>query len=322
MLFRSALASYGVPSRFPRLRLAEFGADDHIRVLLANQHNEPLRVVDAALRQAGYAPPQTLIRPASPSEPFLTDLAGVLQEQFERTLIEAVGRFADQYQTSCVAFAGGAALNCVALGKLARARPDLELYVPPAPGDTGQGLGNALWLAYAKRSPIAEATPPSAIASASLGPRASRSSVERAIERSFPGQAGFNVTKIPDIPQLANQIATLVAQGRTVAIRAGGLEYGPRALGNCSIIADPRDPQAQWKVNQVKHRESFRPFAASVLERHLNRCFPGAPLSPFMSFAAHASELVRAAAPGIVHVDGTTRYQSVSANQGLFGSIL
>lgn len=317
-----ALASYGERSRFQRLRLAELDEQGAVRVLLPNRHDDPYATVADALRTAGYVVPPTLRRPASPEEPFLADVAATLQDQFERTLIESVEQFADRHQVSCVAFAGGAALNCIALGKLARARPDLELYVPPAPGDTGQGLGNALWLAYAEASPVREGANPPSIRAAALGPVPTAAAVAAAADRFIAARRGLKLTRPSRTAGLAEAAAALVANGKTVALRVGGLEYGPRALGHCSILADPRDPEAQWKVNQVKHRESFRPFATSVLERHLQACFPGAGPSPFMSFAARAGHAVRSAAPGIVHVDGTTRYQSVAADQGLFGAIL
>lgn len=317
-----ALAGYGDWRRLERLRLTEADALGRIRVSLPNLHDDPFGQVRAALGRAGYVEPEGLTRPASPKVPFLADLASVLQRQLEDTLISAVCSLADELGVSDVVFSGGVALNCIALGKLARTRPELRLYVPPAPGDTGQGLGNALWLAYAEASPVVEKKGPAEIRTASLGPTYEERRWRSAAEKFIGSRPHLRLTADLSMRDLASRAASSLVVGATVGVRWGRAEYGPRALGNCSILADPRRPDAQIKVNAIKRRESFRPFAASVLSESLADCFEGPPASPFMSFAGVASDLVRRIAPGVVHIDGTTRYQTVDAGSGLMREIL
>lgn len=317
-----ALAGYGDWRALDKLSLAQATTDGRIEVGLANGHDQPLRQINEALRKAGYNPPRRLARPATPECAFLADLAAALQHQVEAALISAVSTHCDKYNIDKVAFAGGLAMNCIGLGRLARARPDLALYVPPAPGDTGQAAGNALWLAYAEGSPVREQTAPSQISSAALGPLYPSSHWRRAAEDFVAQRRGYQLECDLGGEALAKRAAAAVVEGSTVGLRAGRAEYGPRALGQCSILADPRQPDAQSKINAIKGRESFRPFAASVLSEDADACFPGAVASPFMSFAGVASDQVRNTAPGIVHIDGTTRYQTVAPDSGLFRAII
>lgn len=317
-----ALAGYGDWRKLDKLVLARAGADGSIEVPLPNLHDDPIRQLNGALRRAGYNPPRELKRPATPYAPFLADLAGALQHQVESALTSAVSTLCDRYGVDQVAFAGGLAMNCIGLGRLSRARPDLTLYVPPAPGDTGQGLGNALWLAYTEASPLRERTAPAPITSAAMGPHYSGSHWRNAVEDFISTRSGFHLECDLAEDALAKRAASAIIRGETVGLRRGRAEYGPRALGQCSILADPRQAEAQLKVNAIKRREPFRPFAASVLSEEAEACFPGGLPSPFMSFATLASDFVREIAPGIVHVDGTTRYQTVGSDGGLLRAIL
>ena len=315
-----ALASYGNPNRFRDLDLILAGQHE-IRVNVSNIHNDPIGQISQALEQAGYCVPEDIKRPAQPQEAFLCDLAASVQKQLEDALIDFVGGMADHYGVSNIAFAGGLALNCVALGKLARARSDLRIYVPPAPGDTGQGLGNALWLAYSDQSPVYESVRPKPINSAALGTNAEMSA-QRLESLSLDEAHAVRCYDHIVSAALARAVATQLAQGKIIGMRVGRAECGPRALGQCSILADPRTKTIRHRVNEIKHRELFRPFAASVRSEDLHACFPNAPDSPFMSFAAEAADAIRRAAPGVVHVDGTTRYQTVDRGSGLLRSIL
>ena len=166
-----ALAPFGSAKNLPDLCLVDFIPPHSVRVPVANLHDEPMAQIEGVLRAAGYTVPESVKRPASPDDPFLCDVAAVLQQQTETAIISSVSALADKYKVAHVAFGGGVAMNCVALGKLAKARPDLYLYVPPAPADTGQALGNALWLAYADVSPISgkTRTKPEPINTSALG---------------------------------------------------------------------------------------------------------------------------------------------------------
>ena len=317
-----ALASYGDWRKLANLSLACATEAGHIHVALPNHHSDPIQQLNEALRKAGYNPPGDLSRAATPQMQFLADLAASLQHQVEAALITAVSGLCDRLDVDRVAFAGGLAMNCIGLGRLAHARPDLKLYVPSAPGDTGQALGNALWLAYAATSPVKEATPPAPIQTAALGPSYPASRWRSAAAGFIAAKSGFSLEAYLTSDELAKRAADAILCGEAVGLRRGRAEYGPRALGQCSILVDPRQPHAQLKVNAIKRREAFRPFAASVLSEQAETCFPGAVPSPFMSFATIASEFIRQTAPGIVHIDGTTRYQTVEADGQLLRAIL
>ncbi|HET9637687.1 MAG TPA: carbamoyltransferase C-terminal domain-containing protein [Allosphingosinicella sp.] len=307
-----ALSAFGDRRRLERLVLADIDERGKARVRLRNRHDDPLRQVSEALAAAGYEIPDGLHRPASPAEPFLADIAALAQHQVEASLAAEVSELTDRYRIQRVALAGGLAMNCVGLGRLAAARPDLEFYVPPAPGDTGQGLGNAIWLGYAQGSPVAETSRPRGLPTASLGPAYGRDRTGRAVELFAATRSWADVRSGLSDSALAQAALSSLSEGRIIGVRSGRAEYGPRALGQCSILADPRDPDAHGRVNRIKKREDFRPFAASILQEHCAACFDVPVFSPFMSFAASATPYFARAAPAVVHVDGTTRYQSVT----------
>lgn len=317
-----ALAGYGDRTNLENLALAQATSDGGIEVLVENLHDDPIAQINAALQNAGYTPPTDLRRPATSESAFLADLAAMLQHQLETTLTAVVSTLSDMYEVRDVAFAGGLAMNCIALGRLARTRPDLSLYVPPAPGDTGQGLGNALWLAYAENSPVQESVRPLPIGSAAMGPAYGAARYREAARTFVEAYSDFRLEADLEDHELAAKIAAALLAGKTVGVRRGRAELGPRALGQCSILADPRQAKVQIKVNAIKMRENFRPFAASVLAEQADTCFPGGTESPFMSFAGHASDWVRQNTPGIVHIDGTTRYQTVRQDGSLLRLVL
>ena len=117
-----------------------------------------------------------------------------------------------------------------------------------------------------------------------------------------------------------HQVASLISNGNIVAIYQGRSEAGPRALGNRSFLYDPRDKYAKDYVNRVKKRESYRPFAASIMKEHVNDWFDMAGLeeSPFMMYAVEARKSVVDIIPGVLHVDGTCRIQTVTKEQNFY----
>jgi carbamoyltransferase len=317
-----ALAAYGQPLSLADAHLVRFVPPHSIWVCVSDSHNDPLGQISSALERAGYKVPDVR-RPASPDEPFLCDVAALVQHQLETALEQAVFALVERYGVRDIAFGGGVAMNCVALGKLAATRPDLRLYVPPAPADTGQALGNALWLAYAERSPVAEAVPLAPIRSAALGIAYSTAAIDVAVAeyvRKHP--SAVTATRYDDFVPLTERVTDDLAVGKVVGWRQGRSEYGPRALGQASILADPRRPDAPALVNACKRRESFRPYAPSILAEHVAEYMEIATPSPFMSFAGtiRAGQLSRI--PAVAHVDGTARYQSVAPTVGAYRSLM
>jgi len=197
--------------------------------------------------------------------------------------------------------AGGVALNCSMNGRLLREGPFDSIFVQPAAGDDGIAIGAALQLHYAttgqKRDWVMEST--------LLGPEYSDDSI-----RSFLDLVKIPYTRPDSIEDAA---ARLIADGKIVGWFQGRMEFGPRALGARSILADPTRPEMKDLLNRyVKHREDFRPFAPSCLEERAGEYFTGCVRSPFMLFAYPVEPSKRAAVPAITHVNGTARVQTVS----------
>ncbi len=194
---------------------------------------------------------------------------------------------------------GGCALNCAAIGKLKLASTPNSIFVPYAPGDDGAALGCALYASGGakckdNRSPF-------------LGPEYSDVEVEAAIaDNSLASE------QVKDFHRLCELIAQEIANGKIVGWFQGRMEFGPRALGNRSILADPRNPKMKDMVNaRIKFREAFRPFAPAVIERYAADVFDHMERSPYMSTTFNLVEGV-SGYPAITHVDKTARIQTVS----------
>lgn len=208
--------------------------------------------------------------------------------------------------TGCadLAYAGGVALNSVANDIAYRHARPRRLYIATNPGDPGHALGCALHGAYA----IAGWHPTNQETPEYLGPPYSLPRIQQAMTgHAFP-------TAEPD--QLAECVARCIANGYIVARFAGGAEFGPRALGNRSLLCDPRRPDMKDYLNaKVKHREGFRPFAPTVLLAHANQWFDLDDRSPYMLRVVSVHPDKRDMIPAIVHVDGTARVQTLTASE-------
>jgi carbamoyltransferase len=317
-----ALASYGDPERLGKAQLIDFVPPFSTRVPVPNLHDQPIKQIEDAIRLAGYPVPDMPTGQGSPDHPFLCDVAALVQQQLETALLRAIVGLAEKYCITDIAFGGGVAMNCVALGKLAATRPDLRLYVPPAPADTGQALGNALWLAYAATSPITERILPHPIISAALGVKYPQTEIDNAVSIFLEKNPDVTASRIDDPAALAVKIVNDLSEGKVVGLRQGRSEYGPRALGQASIIADPRSVEMHDRVNSYKRREQFRPFAPSILSEYVPDYFETDTPSPFMSFAGIIREEKHREVPAVVHVDGSARYQSVEPGLGVYRLLL
>lgn len=317
-----ALAPFGMPDRLAGVRLIDFLPPYSARVPVANLHNDPIAQIEGAIRLAGYPLPEMHDRKGSPQNQFLCDVAAMAQQQVETALIGSITALAEKYGVTNIAIGGGVAMNCVALGKLAKARPDLRLYVPPAPADTGQALGNALWLAYSERSSVAEPLPAAPIRSAALGVVYGQHAIDTAVASFLLRCPTALAVKIANQDNLIAMIVDDLEDGKVVGLRQGRSEYGPRALGQASIIADPRGIEMHDHVNSYKRRESFRPYAPSIIAEKVVDYFEADVDSPFMSFAGTILEKMRPMVPAVVHIDGSARYQSVEKNLGFYRQLL
>ena len=229
------------------------------------------------------------------------DLAASVQAVLEDALLHLLKGLRKRVpDVPNLCYAGGVALNCVANSVIRKAGLFENVYVPPAPTDAGTAVGAAL---VACRALAPEAKAP-ALRTAQLGPSFSPVEIERALEGS--GLRFERPTNMDDA------VADLLADGKVVAVFRGRLEFGPRALGGRSILADPRRADMREILNtRVKFREAFRPFAASVLAEHQAEYFEADWPSPFMLYAVPVREEKRDEIPAVVHSDGTCRFQTV-----------
>jgi carbamoyltransferase len=199
--------------------------------------------------------------------------------------------------------AGGVALNCVANGKILENTPIREVFVQPAAGDDGGALGAAMYVHTALKG----GRRPSPMTHAYLGPAWDDDAIE-----AFLVAQGIEHVRL-DEPALIERVAVALAQGKVVGWFQGRMEYGPRALGNRSILADPRDPGMKDTLNlKVKFREPFRPFAPAVPAERSHEFFELDQESPYMLLACRVRPEKQAVLPSITHVDGTARLQTVT----------
>lgn len=199
---------------------------------------------------------------------------------------------------------GGCALNSSFNGRILDHSPYRQLYVPSAPADDGTAVGAALlaWRRDHPQSPV-----PAGPLSPYLGSELNAEGVEHLLRH-----GGLLAEHLPDT--LYETVAGLLAQGKIVAWVQGRAEFGPRALGNRSLLANPRPPDMAERLNAtVKFRERFRPFAPAILHEHGPEYFEDYQESPYMERALRFRLEVREQVPAVVHVDGTGRLQSVKS---------
>ncbi|UCG39735.1 MAG: carbamoyltransferase, partial [bacterium] len=234
------------------------------------------------------------------------DLARSVQDVTETILIR-MARFAHRETgMTDLSFSGGVALNCVANGRLLREGPFERIWIQPASGDAGGALGAALAVYHLYAGGPRE---PDGIrdtmGGSFLGPSFRKEEIQEALWKE-----GLAFEEFSSDGQLCDRAANLLADGKVLGWFQGRMEFGPRALGNRSILADPRDPDKKNRLNAaVKFREPFRPFAPAVLEEESSRYFEGAVPSPYMLMAFPVRE--GAGMPAVTHVDGSARVQTV-----------
>lgn len=226
-------------------------------------------------------------------------LAADLQAATEEAMV-GLARSADAVSGAPWAIAGGVALNCRANSVL-RDSLGAPLWVPSSAHDSGTALGAALEAAHLMGEP-----PCGPLQSAGLGPRNSPEECEEAIKR-----AGLEVAHLGEGHALHSAVVERLVEGRVLGWVQGRMEFGPRALGHRSIIAHPGLAGVQDKVNQIKSRQSWRPFGPSVLAEHVSDWFEDERFGPFMTFTSTVREEKRGLVAGVVHEDGSTRPQRV-----------
>ncbi|MDP8221910.1 MAG: carbamoyltransferase C-terminal domain-containing protein [Candidatus Lernaella stagnicola] len=230
-------------------------------------------------------------------------VARAVQEVTEEILLEMLDELLGARRLRHLAMAGGVALNCVANGRIAASGLVDDLYIPPAAYDAGAAVGAAMWLDRELLGARGGDVRPGPF----TGPGFDDAAYERAL-----CEAGLSYRRVANIETVAAQ---RLAAGKIVGWFQGRMESGPRALGHRSILADPRDPSMKDHLNsRVKHREPYRPFGPSVLAERAAEIFEtDGRLSPFMLTAVMVQPTWRERIPAVVHVDGSSRLQTVDA---------
>jgi carbamoyltransferase len=249
--------------------------------------------------------------PARKAEEPLTarhhNIAASMQAALEEVLVAYWNELATRSGQKALCLAGGVAFNCVANGKIFDATPFEKVYVQPAAGDAGLSVGAA----FAVHHEVLGHPREFVMDHAYWGP----SALPEEIRRVVGGVGLADEVEIAELHEaaLVRAAARHIAEGKIVGWFQGAAEWGPRALGNRSILADPRRAEMKEILNRrIKHREIFRPFAPSIAEEATGEFFEKTHPSPFMTFAYRVRPEKRAAIPAPTHVDGTARLQTVS----------
>jgi len=271
-------------------------------------------------------------RPEAPISGREMNLAASIQQVTEEVMLRMARHAHEVTGSPRLCLAGGVALNCVANRRILRDGPFEELWIQPASGDAGGALGAALFVWHQLLGRARVPAPGDSQRGSLLGPAFSDEEIRRFLE-----QTGARFRLIDDESALVAHVVDQIVDGMVVGWFQGRMEYGPRALGCRSILGDPRDPKMQQRMNdKIKFRESFRPFAPSVLEEHAREWFDvdSAP-RPYMLLVAdllpsqrvEVSEdqrglvgldmlgVVRSRLPATTHVDHTARLQTVDAGR-------
>jgi len=262
------------------------------------------------------------------TQPYM-DLAWVIQNITEEIVHHMAVTVKELTGSNYLVMAGGVALNCVSNGKLLKSGLFKDIWIQPAAGDAGGAVGAAyaawhIWKGNDRKA----SNPVDSMQGAYLGPDFSPGDFNRvAIKYDAPNK------EYSDFEELCRDVAQLIDQGNVIGWFQGRMEYGPRALGNRSIVGDPRNPEMQKKLNlKIKYREGFRPFAPSVLEEDINEYFDLNSPTPYMLLVAPVQEKrrkpvpenyeklklydrlyhLRSDIPAITHVDFSARIQSVN----------
>ena len=272
-------------------------------------------------------------KPRDPSNEKLTqfhmDIASSIQKVTEEVMIKLSKSIRKEYGIKNLCLAGGVALNCVANGKILQEKIFDNIWIQPAAGDAGGSLGAALALWYSDSGNKRNVNFSDDMKGSYLGPEFTQNQIEKELK-----SIGANFETL-DYKNLINQTSDHLSNEKAIGWFQGRMEFGPRALGGRSILGDPRSDKMQKNLNlKVKYRESFRPFAPSILREDLSTWFELDVDSPYMLLVANISSekkvemsneqkklfgidklnIKRSEIPAITHVDYSARVQTVNKN--------
>ena len=323
------LAPYGEPRYVDLIleKLVDLKEDGSFRMDLSYfNYCQGLTMTSRKFDRLFGRPPRQPETPLTESD---MDLAASIQKVTEEIMLRSASHLHDLTGHKNLCLAGGVALNCVGNGRIQREGPFDNVWIQPAAGDAGGALGVALLIWHQLLDKPRQADRPDSQMGSLLGPRFGDEQIRQALS-----QAGAVYHHFPDEDELCSQVAELLDSQQVVGWMQGRMEFGPRALGSRSIIGDARDQEMQTVMNvKIKFRESFRPFAPSVLEERAAEHFEmkTEQPSPYMLLVApiqpsqrlqpgeNASQLKglqklkgnRSQLPAITHVDYSARVQTV-----------
>jgi carbamoyltransferase len=299
------LAPYGEPKYMDQMRKLIDVKDDGSFQLDMSYFNyeHGLRMTGKKIEALFGQPTRT---PESPLDQFHKDVARSLQEITEEIMLKLAAHAKKICPSDNLCLAGGVALNCVANGKILRSGLYKNIFIQPAAGDAGGALGVALciWHRTFKGARTAK------MEHVYLGNEYSNDEIEQFLKAQNLPYKTFGDT------ELIETVSSLLEGTNVIGWFQGRMEFGPRSLGNRSIIADARNRDNWQKVNlKIKFRESFRPFAPTVLEDKASQWFDLNVESPYMLLVADTLKDKREQIPAVTHVDGTARIQTVRRDQ-------
>jgi carbamoyltransferase len=252
-------------------------------------------------------------RPGDPLEQRHKDIARSVQRLYEEAFFNLLNRLHQRYGLANLVLAGGCAFNSVANGKVYAETPFKRCFIQAAAGDAGGALGAALDAWHA----VPDSKRRFVMRHASWGPQFPDVEIERAISNQLrdAGDGTIELRRVVDETAFAREIAGAIAEGKVIGWFQGRMEWGPRALGNRSILCDPRRADMKSILNlKIKRRESFRPFAPGILRERVGDWFETDDDVPFMMKVFQIRPERRAQIPAVTHVDGSGRLQTVTAD--------
>ena len=261
---------------------------------------------------------------------FHMDIAASIQEVIEEIMLKICRYAKNKYKIDNLCLAGGIALNCVANGKIYKENIFDNIWIQPAAGDSGGALGAALMVWYNQLNNSRNINSNDSMKGSYLGPQYTNSEIENVLSN-----LGAKFNKLSN-DEITSYTAKLLSEGKAIAWFQGRMEFGPRALGSRSILGDPRSPDMQKNLNlKVKFRESFRPFAPSILREDLSEWFELKADSPYMLLTSNIKEnkiikmtedekklfgidklnIKRSSVPAITHINYSARIQTVTIEE-------
>lgn len=241
---------------------------------------------------------------------FHKDLAHSTQKLYEEAFINIANTLYEKYQSKNLCIAGGCGMNSVANGKIKKLTKFKNVYIQPAAGDAGGAIGSAFVTYYNK----IEKPKKFIMKHAYWGNSYSNDYIKKIIENNILlNKNEFRIESIYEDESLCNKAAKYISEGKIVGWFQGKMEWGPRALGNRSILGDPRRKDMKNILNlKIKRRESFRPFAPSIISEHTKNWFEIDDKVPFMMKVYQIKKDKRLVIPAVTHVDGSGRLQTVT----------